>query len=74
MCWHCSKTFRPAYTPTILLHGDRWVQLREGGGTIAGRLTIDAEGKGETVVGSYRIQWGVPFEAEGVINGSIIRP
>jgi hypothetical protein len=61
-------------TATILLHGDRWVELREGGGPIAGRLTIDAQGKRDSVAGSYQIQWGVPFEAKGNISGRILHP
>jgi hypothetical protein len=58
---------------TIVLHGDRWVELREGGGPIAGKLTISAAAKGNSISGSYQIQWGVPFEAGGNISGRIGR-
>jgi hypothetical protein len=61
-------------TATVLLHSDRWVELREGGRAIAGRLTIDAQRKGDSVAGSYRIEWGVPFEAEGTISGRAMKP
>jgi outer membrane protein assembly factor BamB len=61
-------------TATILLHGDRWVALREGGGPIAGKLTIDAAADGDSISGSYQIEWGVPFEARGKISGTILRP
>ena len=65
------KEGRLTGTATILLHGDRWVELRDGGGAIAGKLTIDAGGEGEPITGSYRIQWGVSFKAKGAISGRI---